>query len=140
MKKIFLDTNIILDLLLDRDPYSDAIAEIFEESLQKSIQLCVSSVTVTDTGYIIEKFEGVKSAKQKTKMLLELVTVENVGESTVQKSSDSKFKDFEDGVQNFCAIESKHKVILTRDVKGFRHSKLAVMTPKEFLVKMNTRH
>lgn len=140
MKKIFLDTNVILDLLFDREPYSDDIAEIIEESAHKSIELCVSSVTITDTNYIVEKYEGTKSAKQKTKLLLELVTLENVGESTVKKSSESKFKVFEDGVQNFCAIESKQKVIVTRNVKGFRNSELAIMTPKELLVKMNTRH
>lgn len=140
MKKIFLDTNVILDLLLDREPFSDDIAEIIEKSAQNSIELCVSSVTITDTNYIVEKYEGVKSARQKTKKILELVKVESVLESTVRKASASKFKDFEDAVQNFCAIESKHNLIVTRDVKGFRNSKLSVMTPKELLVKMNARH
>ena len=140
MKKIFLDTNIILDLLLDRDPFSNDIAEIIEISAEKSIELCVSSVTITDTNYIIEKFEGIRSARKKTKLILELVTVENVGETTVKKSSESEFKDFEYGVLNFCAIESKHKVIVTRDVKGFKNSKLAILSPKELLGKMNARN
>jgi len=140
MKKVFLDTNVILDLLLDRDPFSNDIAEIIELATQKSIELCVSSVTITDTNYIVEKFEGVKSARQKTKLILEIVTVENVAESTVKKSSGSEFKDFEDGVQNFCAIESKHKVIVTRDIKGFKNSKLAILSPKELLVKIKARN
>ena len=138
MKKVFLDTNVILDLLLDREPFSNNIAEIIELSAEKSIELCISSVALTDTNYIIQKFEGTKSANSKTKLILELVTVENVGETTVTQASNSKFKDFEDGVQNFCAIESKHKVIVTRDTKGFKHSTLSIMTPREILAKINT--
>jgi len=140
MKKIFLDTNIILDFLLDREPFSDHIAELLEESTQNSLELCVSSITVTTTNYIIEKFEGKQNAKKKINKLLELVTIENVGESTIMKSSKSQFRDFEDGLQNFCAIESKHKIIITRDVKGFKSSKLAILTPKELLAKLHTRH
>lgn len=138
MKKIFLDTNVILDLLLDRAPYSDDVAEIIEQSAHYSIELCVSSITITDTNYIIEKYEGVKTARQKTKVILDLVTVESVAESTVQKASKSKFKDFEDAVQNFCAIESNHNMIVTRDVKGFRGSSLSILTPKEVLAKINS--
>lgn len=138
MKKIYLDTNVILDLLLDRPPFSNDIAELIEVSAQKSIDLCVSSITITDTSYIVEKFEGQKRARQKIKKILELVTVENVGQSIVKKSSESSFKDFEDGVQNFCAVEAKHKVIVTRDIKGFKKSKLSILSPKEVLVKINS--
>lgn len=140
MKKIYLDTNVILDLLLDREPFSEDIAEIMELSSQKSIELCVSSVTISDTTYIVEKFEGIRSARQKIKMILELVTVENVGQSTIKKASESLFKDFEDGVQNFCAVESKQKIIVTRDIKGFKQSKLSILSPKEVLVKVNARN
>lgn len=140
MKKIFLDTNILLDFLLDREPFCDDIAAIIENSIENAIQLCVSSVTVTNTNYIIGRSEGQKSANQKTKKLLKLVTVENVGESTVKNSSGSRFKDFENGVQNFCALESNHKIIVTRNVKDFKESKLAILTPKELLSKMKFLH
>lgn len=100
----------------------------------------MSSVTITDTNYIIGRSEGIRSANSKTKRILEIMTVENVGESTVHKSSKSKFKDFEDGVQNFFAMESKHKIIATRNVKDFKESKLAILTPKELLVRMKSWH
>ena len=138
MKKVFLDTNVLLDFLLDRKPFNDDIAEIIERSIDKSIQLCISSIAVTDINYIITRSEGVNAANKKTKKILKLVKVEAVGESTVHKSSNSKFKDFEDGVQNFCAVESKHKIIVTRNVKDFKESELSIMTPKEFLIKMKS--
>jgi hypothetical protein len=62
----------------------------------------------------------------------------NVGQTTVQKASTSKFVDFEDGVQNFCATEAKHKIIVTRNVKDFKQSSISIMTPKEFLVKLQS--
>jgi len=138
MKKVFLDTNVLLDFLLDREPFNDDVSEIIEYSISEAFKLCVSSITITDTNYIIGRSEGVKSANKKTKKILDLVSVENVGESTVQKSSNSKFKDFEDGVQNFCASEANHKIIVTRNVKDFKESKLSILTPKEFLIKLNS--
>lgn len=139
MKKIYLDTNVLLDFLLNRAPFSNDIAEIIEGSISNSIQLSVSSVSIADTYYIMGRSEGIKSARKKLKKILELVTVENVGETTVHKSSKSKFKDFEDGIQNYCAMESKHKIIVTRNVKDFKESKLAILTPKELLVRMKSR-
>lgn len=140
MKRVFLDTNVILDLLLDRDPYSNDIANLIEYATEQTIELCVSSVTITDVNYIVGKFEGTNAANKKTKQILELVTVENVGQTTVQKAAKSEFKDFEDGVQIFCAEESKHKVIVTRNTKDFKKSKLSIMTPKEFRTRMEARH
>lgn len=138
MKKIFLDTNVLLDFLLDREPFSEDVAEIMEISLSNSIELCISATTVTDANYIIGRSEGASSANKKTKKILELVKVESVNETIIHKASNSKFKDFEDGVQNFCALEAKHKIIVTGNVKDFKESKLAIMTPKEFLAKLSS--
>lgn len=140
MRKVFLDTNIILDLLLDRKPFSDDVAHLLEIANELTIQICVSAVTITDVYYVVAKFEGSKVANTKTAKILELVAVESVGHSTVTKSSKSDFEDFEDGVQNFCAIESKHKIIVTRNTKDFKRSKLSIMTPKEYISKIEARH
>ena len=138
MKKVFLDTNVLLDFLLDRAPFNNDIAEIIEYSTTGSFQICVSSITITDTNYIIGRSEGSRSANKKTKRILELVTVENFGESVVTKASNSKFKDFEDGVQNFCAVEANHTIIVTRNAKDFKESRLSILTPTEFLVIMKS--
>jgi len=140
VKKVFLDTNVLLDFLLDRKPFNDDVAEIIEQSIEGKMKICVSSITITDTNYIIGRSEGIKSANKKTKEILELVEVENVGETTVHKSASSKFNDFEDGVQNYCAVEAKHKIIVTRNVKDYKASELSIMTPKEFLIKMKSLH
>lgn len=139
MNKVFLDTNVILDLLLDREPFNEDIAEIFEIADERSIILCVSSLTIAYVNYIVSRIEGSKKARTKTKKLLKLVEVENVGKREVLNSANSGFKDFEDGIQNFCALESKHVIIVTRNTKDFKSSELSILNPKEYVAKLNAR-
>jgi predicted nucleic acid-binding protein len=139
MNKVFLDANVILDLLLDREPFNDDIAEIFVVSDERSIRLCVSSLTIANVNYIVGRIEGVKKANNKTKKLLQLVDIENVGKKEVIESANSSFKDFEDGIQNFCAVESQHEIIVTRNTKDFKTSKLSILNPKEYLAKLSAR-
>lgn len=136
MKKIFLDSDVLLDLLLDREPFTDDIAGIIEDSLSSNINLCVSPITVTNINYIIEKLENQKKADTQRKKLLKIVQVENVGQSIISKASNSKFKDFEDAVQNYCAEESGHQIIITRNTKDYKESDLSILTPKEYLAKI----
>ncbi len=136
MKKVFLDSDVLLDLLLDREPFMDDIAEVIEHSLTSDIKLCVSPITVTNINYIIEKLENKKKAITQRKKILKIVSVENVGQSIITKASDSKFKDFEDAVQNYCAEESGHQIIITRNTKDYKESDLSIMTPKEYLAKI----
>ncbi|MEM9675379.1 MAG: PIN domain-containing protein [Cyclobacteriaceae bacterium] len=138
MNKIFLDSDVLLDLLLDREPFTDEIAEIFENSLATSISLCISPISITNINYIIGKLENQRAADSKTKKILKLVQVENVGQTTINKASQSEFKDFEDAVQNYCAQESGHKIIITRNTRDYKASDLSIMTPREYLAKMNS--
>lgn len=130
---IFIDTNLIIDFLTKEKPYSEDIKDIFQYSVEGKYELFISSVTVTNTYYIISKLVNASFAKKKLEQLMELVNVLNVGESTIVKALDSKFKDLEDGVQSFSAEEGNLKIILTRNVKDFKWSNLTVLTPKEFL-------
>jgi predicted nucleic acid-binding protein len=132
--KLFLDTNVVIDFLTRREPFAEEIKDIFQYSVEGKYKLYVSSVTITNTYYIISRLENVTSAKKKIVQLMELVNVLNVGQTTINKAIDSKFKDFEDGVQSFCAEEAKLKILITRNVKDFKSSNLIIMTPKEFLI------
>lgn len=98
----------------------------------------ISSVSITNINSILKRIEGSKNANLKTKKILQLVRVENVGQTSVLKVSSSKLNDFEDAVQNFCAVEAEHEIIVTRNTKDFNTSDLSIMTSKEFITKMNT--
>ncbi|MEM9837323.1 MAG: PIN domain-containing protein, partial [Bacteroidota bacterium] len=68
--------------------------------------------------------------------LLEIVQVEDVGQSIINMASASAFKEFEDAVQNYCAQEAGHGIIITRNTKDYKESTLSIMTPREYLAKM----
>ncbi|MBK8503372.1 MAG: PIN domain-containing protein [Saprospiraceae bacterium] len=135
MKKVFIDTDVILDFLLNRDPYINEITEIIEKCVTGEMTLCVSSLTISNLHYIISRIENKKSANNKIRKILKLLKVENVGQTTIIKAMESEFGDFEDGIQNYCAEEADHKVLVTRNTKDYKKSSLAIMTPKEFLAR-----
>ena len=135
--KVFIDTDVILDFLLDRKPFSDHIGQLFQLSIDSDLKLCVSPTTITNINYIIGRIENKKQANLKTKKILKLVIVETICQTTLNKAIQSNFKDFEDGVQNFCAIEANHKIIITRNLKDYKESEPAILTPIEYLTQFN---
>lgn len=138
MNKIFVDSDVLLDLLLDREPFSDDIAKIIEISVESDTKLYTSPISICNINYIIGRLENKKKADSKTKKILELVSIESVGQKVVDDASLSAFKDFEDSIQNFCAVESGHKILITRNTKDYRESQLSILTPKEYLAKVDS--
>lgn len=133
MRKIFLDTDVIIDFLTKREPFSIESLKIFEYSARGKIKLFISSVSTNNIRYIISRIASKKEALEKIKALLALVEILPVKKSTIEKSILSKFKDFEDGLQNYCALEGSLNVLITRNVKDYSNSELSILTPKEFL-------
>ncbi len=139
MNKVFLDSDVLLDLLLDRTPFSDDIAAIIEVSIDSEVKLCTSPVSITNIHYIIGSLENKSKADLKTKKLLQIVDMENIGQTVIDRAVSSKFKDFEDSVQNYCAEESGHNIIITRNTKDYKESTLSIFTPKEYLAKIRNK-
>jgi predicted nucleic acid-binding protein len=138
MKKLFLDSDVLLDLLLDRAPFSEDIAELIEKSIHSDVQLYTSPISIANINYIIGRLENRNKADIKTKKVLKIVSIENIGQTVIDSASNSRFKDFEDSVQNYCAVESGHKMIITRNTKDYKESELSILTPKEYLAKIKT--
>lgn len=133
MNKIFLDTDVAIDYLTRRDPFSTESVQIFEYSFRNQLQIYVSSLSFWNIYYIIGKLESKRKAKEKIRLLFQLVILLPVGAEIVEKAIWSEFKDFEDAIQNFCAVESKLSTLITRNVRDYSQSKLSILTPKEFL-------
>ena len=136
MTKLFLDSDVLLDLLLDRQPFSKDIVELIETSIDSDIKLYSSPVSITNIHYIIGRLENQKKADSQIKKILKIVSIENIGQKVIDIASSSRFKDFEDSVQNYCAAESGHRMIITRNTKDFKESELSILTPKEYLAKI----
>lgn len=139
MNKLFLDSDVILDLLLDREPFSNDIESLIEFSLDTETKLYTSPISICNINYIIGRLETKTKADFKTKKILELISIENVGQKVVDDACSSNFKDFEDSIQNFCAVESGHKIIITRNTKDYKESHLSILTPKEYLAMVKSK-
>ena len=136
MKKLFIDSDVLLDLLLDREPFSENTADLIEKSIETDVKLCSSLLSIANMHYIIGRLENKKKADLKIQKILKIVSIENLGQSVIDKAIKSKFKDFEDSIQNFCAIDAGHEIIITRNTKDYKESKLSVFTPREYLAKI----
>jgi len=134
--KLFIDANVVLDLILKRYPFFDNIAEILTVAEIKNYTLCLSSVTFVNVNYIACKFTDKKNVLESLKKLRILFDVLIVSDAEIDKALYSKFNDFEDAVQHYCALKYKCDYIITRDLKDFKNSEIPVMTPTEFLVSL----
>ena len=132
MKKVFLDTNVVIDLLDKREPYCNDAVTLFTLAYNKKLVLYVSSLTYATASYLLRKH-----GKEQTRLLLgnlrQLSKVTAVGEKEVDDALASTFDDYEDALQYYSATGKKVDAIITRNKKDFAASKLPVMSPDEFL-------
>lgn len=134
MKRILIDTNIVIDLLSKRKGFYADAANLFSQADKKQLQLTISSLTFANTNYILTKLKSAKEAREilrKFKVLVEVLSLDD--KITELALSDESFSDFEDGLQYFSAIENEVEIIITRNKKDFKNSRLPVLTAKEFL-------
>ena len=133
MKRIFLDTDVVMDFLTKRQPFAVEAMKLMEYSNRKELELCISSLSLSNIHYLISRIENKSKAREKIKGILKLVDILSIHKSTTEKAAYSEFKDFEDAIQNFCAKENGIKSIITRNVKDYSKSTLSIQTPKEFI-------
>ena len=133
MNRIFLDTNVILDLLGERVPFFDSIAKVATLADQQKIIIVVSPLSFTPIDYVLNKFESAESVLNKLRKFKIICEVCEVDEMTIEKSLNSSFKDFEDAVQYFTAIQANCSIILTRNGKDFKNASIPIMSAEEYL-------
>ncbi len=136
MSRLLIDTNIVIDLLSKRDKFYDEAADLFSRADKKELELAISTLTFANTNYILTRLKSSKEAREilrKFKVLVELLSLDD--KITELALSDNNFPDFEDGIQYYSAIENQIDVIITRNKKDFKNSKIPVLTAKEFLAR-----
>jgi predicted nucleic acid-binding protein len=138
MKKLLIDTNIVIDLLSKREGFYEEAATLFSLGDRKDIKLSVSSLTIANTSYVLlkeKKSDEAKSILRKLRLIVEILALDDkvIGLAL----NDSTFSDFEDGLQYFSAIENRQDIIITRNLKDFKNSKIPVMTARQFLESLN---
>ena len=133
MRKVFIDTNVLIDFLGEREPFYDAAARIVSRADRKEIELMVSSLSYATASYILMRYNPRELVLGKLKNFTPLCTVTNVGAEEVNLSLHSAFSDFEDALQYHSALKAEATVIITRNKKDFSYSSLPVYTPDEYL-------
>ncbi|MBN1986401.1 MAG: PIN domain-containing protein [Prolixibacteraceae bacterium] len=142
MKKsrLFIDTNIVLDLLGERKPFYEQAAQIATLADKGEIELIVSALSFATVNYVLTKYENAASSKNKLRQFKIISRICGLSEQIINKGLNSKFPDFEDALQYFSAVESKCNVLITRNGKDFKLSQIPVLTPEEFLKSYFEKH
>ena len=141
MKKLFLDTNIVIDLLSRREPYYKESAILFSLADRKKVELSISSLTIANTSYILLrqlKSNKVKEILRKLRLVVDVLPLDD--KITGLALNDETFTDFEDGLQYFTAIENEQEIIITRNLKDYKTSQIPVMTAQQFLETRNIKN
>ena len=134
MHKILIDTDVILDFFYDRKPYSEYAAQLLSLCESRKITGFVSPVICSNAYYILRQTSRHTKVIEKLKQLRTILQVIPMNGDVVLKALDSGFDDFEDALQNYAAVRVKQiDAIITRNVKDYRKSELAVFSPEEFL-------
>ena len=130
---VFLDTNVVIDLLGERKPYYDDATIIVEMHKKGLIHIVVSSLTIVNCAYIIRKAYSEKIMLEKVKKLCDTFDITAIDRVAIMQAIHNGGHDFEDSVQYFSSLQCKPDVIVTRDKHGFDSFNIIVMTPSEFI-------
>ena len=133
--KIFVDSDIILDLLAEREEFYDDAAKIFTLAYEKKLELYTTAVVLANVFYILRKVKGNNEAKRKIKELRLLIRILPINEKTVDTVLNSNFADFEDGLQYFTSKEHNIPTIITRNTEDYKTNdeNMLIQTSKEFI-------
>ena len=134
MTNVLLDTDVILDFFFDRKPYSEHSATILSLCELNKIKGYITPVILSDIYYLLRQTASHDKVIEKLSQLLNITEILSIDRNSILLALNSKFKDFEDALQNYSAELNKEiDIIITRNIKDFKYSKLAVMTPDQFL-------
>ncbi|WP_436414904.1 type II toxin-antitoxin system VapC family toxin [Petrimonas sp.] len=136
MEKVFVDTNIAMDLLQKRDGFYADAQDLFTLADKKEVELYVSALTIATTHYLLRKHYNTINARKIVAKFKLLVSVLSVGNKEIDLALVSDFDDFEDAIQYHTAIENGMNAIITRNKKDFKFSALPVLTAKEWLARL----
>lgn len=137
--RLFLDTNVVLDLLAHRLPFYESVAKIATLADQGKVTLVVSALSYSTVNYFLSKYENYEIAQNKLRRFRVISEVSDLNEVIIDKALNANFRDFEDALQYFGAIQAVCGVIITRNAKDFKASAIPVMTPDEYIASLHAK-
>lgn len=133
MKRVFLDANVILDVLLERKDFVDDAVSVFSMLQESGFRGYTSATLITTICYLLKRVYPKEKTYALVQNLLSIVEVVPVHKSTITSALSAGWGDFEDAVQYTCAEESEMDFFITRNIKDFQKGMVQILTPKAFL-------
>lgn len=136
MKNIFLDSDVLLDVLANRKAYVNDAKSILQLGIENKIGIYTSAICFSNTYYLLSKKLGLSAAKKHMAKVKHLLTIIPTSDQAISNSLTSDFPDLEDAIQYFTALEYNIDAIVTRNIKDFKNSDLPVFAPSDFLASL----
>jgi len=134
MNRVLIDTDVILDFFFDRKPYSDYATSLLSLCEKKEISGFITPVIISNVYYLLRKTSNHQKVIEKLNQLILILDILLIDREIIMRSLNSTFRDFEDAIQNYTAErDNSIDVILTRNTKDYKSSKLAILTPENYL-------
>jgi predicted nucleic acid-binding protein len=133
MTKVFVDTDVCLDLLSGRKPFNKTAEILFSLADNRKVKIYVSSLSFSNIDYVLRSQYSSTHSRQLIGKFKTLVHVLPVDSKTIDLAIASDFNDFEDAIQYSCAIENNLTTIITRNVKDYKKATIAILTPEAFI-------
>ena len=132
--KLFIDSDVVIDFLTDREPFANPSSEIFELNERGRLKLHLSATSINNIYYITRKYIGHKETLKVIEDLTETTEIVVTTKKEIIQALKNNFKDFEDSIQYSTALRIKGlEAIITRNVKDYKNSEIAVFTPENYL-------
>lgn len=132
-EKLFLDTNVVIDLLGEREPYYESAAKIATLADKGKIKVVISALTYSTAFYVLSRFEDKENVKEKIRKIKVISETSDLTDKIINKGLSSKFSDFEDALQYYCATKMDCNILITRNGKDYKESEIPVLSPDEYL-------
>ncbi|WP_088892062.1 type II toxin-antitoxin system VapC family toxin [Leptolyngbya ohadii] len=129
--RVLIDTNVVLDVLQEREPFVENAAKLFERLDSGEIEGFIAATTITNIYYIIRRIAGRVVAQDAITQLLSDLNICAVNLEILEQALALDFEDFEDAVQYACAIVHRVDAIVTRDASGFVNAEIPVVLPED---------
>ncbi|WP_373523947.1 type II toxin-antitoxin system VapC family toxin [Aquiflexum sp.] len=132
--KLFVDSDVVIDFFTDREPHANPESELFELNEQGLVTIYLSAVSINNIYYIVRRFLGHKKTIEVVETLTEMTEIVGTTKKEIIEALKNNFSDYEDSIQYSSALTINGlDAIITRNIKDYKNSSIAVMTPLNFL-------
>ncbi len=132
--KLFIDSDVVIDFFTDREPHANPASELFDLNERGEVKLYLSAVSLNNIYYIVRRYLGHKKTLEVIEDLVIMTEIIGTTRKEIVQALKNNFKDFEDSIQYSSALTIDGiEAIITRNIKDYKNSEIAVMTPLNYL-------